>query len=281
MESKPTIKRAKLPPLRAPPPVYGPPALILVRWPEDWGKYVWHATKSELRGLFDVEIDSTSTTPATTWEDGLQVTAEHHYTKLMAKAIERGAHDWNAAMRAGARGGWRNVVDFFVEKGADDWLGSLRDIYKRRWRRLEWQINPPESLLDYVAGMALAQAPKEGRNGKEVVKECLAWDECIAGAAREGDLARAKLYIAKNKHAVARDWNKPMVAAASRGNRELVDFFVGKGANDWNAGMVAATSAGNIQLIEFFIKKGAWRFADARGATTNKVILAILQAHEM
>lgn len=52
-------------------------------------------------------------------------------------------------------------------------------------------------------------------------------------------------------------WNDGMRAAALDGQRDLVEFFISKGADDWNWGMSGATYGRQIALINFFISKGA------------------------
>ena len=51
--------------------------------------------------------------------------------------------------------------------------------------------------------------------------------------------------------------NWGMKVAAEGGHRDLVEFFITKGANFWNSGMVFAARGGHKDLVEFFIEKGA------------------------
>ena len=53
------------------------------------------------------------------------------------------------------------------------------------------------------------------------------------------------------------DWNKGMKGAAKGGHKNLVDFFISKGANNWNWGMNYAAEGGHKDLVDFFISKGA------------------------
>lgn len=69
--------------------------------------------------------------------------------------------------------------------------------------------------------------------------------------------------------------NKAMAAAAFIRRKDLVLFFIEKGAFLWNAGMRAAAQGGHIDLIEFFIEKGADNFYNAMGfARIHKQLLA-------
>jgi len=48
-----------------------------------------------------------------------------------------------------------------------------------------------------------------------------------------------------------------MEGAVKGGHKELVYFFIEKGACDWNRGMRAAATRGDKELVDFFIAKGA------------------------
>ena len=42
----------------------------------------------------------------------------------------------------------------------------------------------------------------------------------------------------------------------ANGHKDLVEFFISKGADDWNEGMQYAAIGGHKDLVEFFISKG-------------------------
>jgi len=46
-----------------------------------------------------------------------------------------------------------------------------------------------------------------------------------------------------------------MEAATEGGHRDLVIFFISKGARDWNYVMYSATEGGHRDLIDFFKRK--------------------------
>jgi len=48
---------------------------------------------------------------------------------------------------------------------------------------------------------------------------------------------------------------KLMLGAAEGGHRDLVDFFISKGANDWNLAMYYAALGGHRDLVDFFKRK--------------------------
>ena len=49
--------------------------------------------------------------------------------------------------------------------------------------------------------------------------------------------------------------NLRMSSAAQLGYRDLVDFFINKGANDWSGGLHYAAKGGHRHLVDFFIGK--------------------------
>jgi len=61
----------------------------------------------------------------------------------------------------------------------------------------------------------------------------------------------------------ADNWDFGMKGAARGGHRDLVDFFISKGADNWNRGMFGAAKGGHRDLVDFFISKGArdWNWA--------------------
>jgi len=73
------------------------------------------------------------------------------------------------------------------------------------------------------------------------------------GAAKEGHKDLVEFFIEKG----ANDWNAGMNGAARGGHKDLVEFFISKGADDWNYGMWGAAKGGHKDLVNFFILKGA------------------------
>ena len=51
--------------------------------------------------------------------------------------------------------------------------------------------------------------------------------------------------------------NRLMLVATQMENRNLIEYFISKGADDFNHAMARAAKAGNMQLVNFFISKGA------------------------
>lgn len=72
-------------------------------------------------------------------------------------------------------------------------------------------------------------------------------------AARKGCKDLVEYFIKKG----ANNWNRGMEGAAEGGYRDLVDFFIQKGASMWNEGLKEAAYSGDKDLVEFFIQKGA------------------------
>ena len=57
--------------------------------------------------------------------------------------------------------------------------------------------------------------------------------------------------------------NRAMKLAAIGGHRDIIDFFIKKGATDWNWGIIYAAKGGHRDLVDFFIQKGVtnWKWA--------------------
>ncbi len=81
----------------------------------------------------------------------------------------------------------------------------------------------------------------------------------MGNAARRNHKNLVDFFIKKG----ARDWNQGMVDATIGGHKVLVDFFIVKGAYDWNRALVYAAGAGRKDLVDFYIEKGADDFSEA------------------
>ena len=84
-----------------------------------------------------------------------------------------------------------------------------------------------------------------------------------------GDMGLVEFFIDKDiKNGLANDWDWGMYGAALGGHKELVEFFIEKGANMWNRGMMYAAEGGHKELVDFFIEKGAntWNWGMHRAA---------------
>ena len=49
--------------------------------------------------------------------------------------------------------------------------------------------------------------------------------------------------------------NKGLIKSSKIGHKELVQFFITKGADDWNRGMIYAVDGGHRELVDFFQRK--------------------------
>jgi len=58
------------------------------------------------------------------------------------------------------------------------------------------------------------------------------------------------------------NYHKALELAAKKGNRDLVDYFIFKGAHNWNRALKSAAEGGHRDLVVFFIEKGADRIED-------------------
>lgn len=50
-------------------------------------------------------------------------------------------------------------------------------------------------------------------------------------------------------------WNWAMLASAEKGNINLIEYFISKGANFWSWGVEGAIKGGHINMIDYFISK--------------------------
>ena len=84
----------------------------------------------------------------------------------------------------------------------------------------------------------------------------------LFNAAKIGHKDLVEFFISKGAPSCkwARDWS--MYAAVDDGHKELVEFFISKGTYDWNYCMDLATFNGHKELVELFISKGANDFWD-------------------
>ena len=79
------------------------------------------------------------------------------------------------------------------------------------------------------------------------------YEEAMYYAAEGGHRDLVDFFISKG----ANNWNMAMYYAAERGHRDLVDFFISKGANSLKLAMDYAEKAGHRDLVDFLISKGA------------------------
>ena len=78
-------------------------------------------------------------------------------------------------------------------------------------------------------------------------------EESMLNAAEAGDKDLVDFFISKG----ADDWDSGMESAAEGGHKDLVDFFISKGANWWDWGMNGAARGGHKDLVDFFISKAS------------------------
>ena len=76
-------------------------------------------------------------------------------------------------------------------------------------------------------------------------------NDAMAMGAKGGHKELVEFFIEKG----ADEWNEGMEYAARGGHKDLVDFFISKGATDWNWGMNNAAKGGHKELVDFFKNK--------------------------
>ena len=70
-------------------------------------------------------------------------------------------------------------------------------------------------------------------------------------------------------------WNSGMYGASKGGHRDLVEFFIAKGATVWNFGMNGAAKGGHRDLVEFFIAKEANKWKIGRASCRERVLMPV------
>ena len=128
-------------------------------------------------------------------------------------------------------------------------LGGLpKDVWK-------YEIEPLLSPLT-LARMCLVsrgfhQIFKDNKDLKAWQKNERPLDRKMSEAAEGGHKDLVDFFISKG----ANYWNWGLLGAAKGGNKDLLDFFISNGANDWNCGLFGAAKGGHKDLVDFFEKK--------------------------
>ena len=77
-------------------------------------------------------------------------------------------------------------------------------------------------------------------------------DKILAYAVKDGQKDLINFFISRG----AKNWDLALEGAALRGDIELINYFIAKGANEWGIALVAAASEGHFNLVKFFLSKG-------------------------
>ena len=93
--------------------------------------------------------------------------------------------------------------------------------------------------------------PTKGYDPREILGKEYIYDQAMKYAAKGGYKDLVEFFIQKG----ADNWNYGMIGAAEGGSLDLVKFFIDKGANNWNMGMFYAKRGGHKDLVEFFKQK--------------------------
>ena len=78
-------------------------------------------------------------------------------------------------------------------------------------------------------------------------------NRAMADAAKGGHKDVIDFFISKG----ADKWDWGLQEAASGGHKDLINFFISKGSKDWYSGIEGAAEGGHKDLIDFFISKGS------------------------
>jgi hypothetical protein len=74
-------------------------------------------------------------------------------------------------------------------------------------------------------------------------------DVCLRESSKTGHKDLVHFFIDKG----ANDWNEGLEGASQGGHKDLVQFFIDKGADKWNGGLEYATLGGNKDLGEYHV----------------------------
>jgi len=130
----------------------------------------------------------------------------------------------NEAMKAAAKAGHKDVVDFFISKGSKYWQGGMEGAAE----------GGHKDLVDFF-----------------ISKGAKYWQFGLQAAAKGGHKDLVDFFISKG----ARWWDMAMYSAAEGGHKDLVDFFISKGASDWQLGREGAAAGKQRELYNFFLRK--------------------------
>ncbi len=145
--------------------------------------------------------------------------------------------------------------DKFFERVMRRKYPLLMEFKKTTWKELYVRMTYYISLLKEK--FDIPYIPTKGYNPETFYNKYknskYIYDYAMFDAAIGGHKNLVEFFIKKG----ANDWNWGMRGAAEGGHKDLVEFFIDKGANNWNIGMYGAAEGGHKDLVEFFIEKGA------------------------
>ncbi len=176
------------------------------------------------------------------------------HIKMLELMLEKGASDFDGAMRAAAKRGHIEIVELMLRKGASDFDGAMREAARRR------HLEIVKLMLDRGAtnyNGVMVGAAKVGHI--EIVdlmikKGARNYSMAMELAAKVGHIEIVELLMKKGLNI---DYNKAMGEAAYGGHREIVELMMKKGANDYDVAMIRAAAGDKREMVELMIEKGA------------------------
>ena len=173
--------------------------------------------------------------------------------------IKKGFTDANEGMVEAAKHGYRDMVDFFMRRGADDYV---KGIYASA-------EGGNENLFYYFVGIA---GPIR-INYKELV-----YHTAIGGNQNIINFAM------KLSRFTVNDMLKAMFRAGQEGNEQVVGMLIrqkhGREKRVINEGLRGAAAGNNLELIDFFIGAGAENFMGAEMAATDPNVKNYIEERE-
>ena len=142
---------------------------------------------------------------------------------------------WARVMKAAAKTGNREIINFFLDKGIRAWKMAMEGAA---------ESNHPE-LVYFFTDML----------DNESENEWMPNDWGLRAAAKGGNKELIKFFIDRG----ANRWNMGLQGAVAGNHRELIDYFISLGADDYDSALYEAAKKGNMELIEYFmgiVKRG-------------------------
>ena len=222
----------------------------------------------------------------------LLVEEPNNYEKIMVNAasrgnidvvklmLEKGAKDYNWAMRCASEGSHMDIIVLMIEKyGANDFNGAMITAAGNG------QINVVRFMLAYGANNYDAAMINAAGSGEiDIVKLMIEkgandYNSAMTEAVENGHIDVVKFMLEKG----ACNYNYQMSNASSSGYIDIVKLMLERGATDYNDAMSCAASAGQIDIIKLMLEKGANNYNDAIGYAEKRGyddIVKLLQEHQ-
>jgi ankyrin repeat protein len=193
----------------------------------------------------------------------LGVASRHGHRDIVNLLLSRGADNYNWAMMQAALRGHRDIVNRMLQLGANDYNAAMAAAAQMG------QIDIVRQMLQlgaYNLVLVLQRIPNQGQINIQIRQLIQSYQQYyehysrLIDAAQKGDVTTVEQMI----HILTgSNFNPALVAAASGGNRQIVDLLVSLGATDYPQALVAAAAAGHQNIVERMLQLGAKNYNQA------------------